>query len=463
MEIRMLSSTRCAMKAAADEAGPGPRQVTIMANGIAVRSSSLLAYGFLGLPLAFAAMPLYLMLPDWYARMYGIPLALIGLLLLVTRLGDALVDPLIGLWIERVRARADSYRVPVCVALPLLAAGFIGLFHPPSWALAMLPAWACLMLVITNLGFSTATIAWQSWGAAAGGSAAHRARVSAVREIFSIGGVLLATALPSAGGMPLVSGSLVLLLVLAAVLLAYVPNQQTQASAGFSAAIGTRPAASMLSCWTDTRFRRLLVIFALNGIASALPASLLLFFVRDSLKLESQAPVFLAIYFLAAACAMPAWVKAVARFGLVRAWLAGMMLAVCSFAWVMLLPGAAPGTAYAGFALVCAVSGVAVGADLALPAALLAGVIRRSGGEGRKEGRKEGRQEGPYFGAWNLVVKLNLALAAGASLPLLQLAGYQPGAGHVAALTLMYGLAPCVMKLCAAALLWRWRTHLETT
>lgn len=460
------------MQAAADEAGPDPRQVSTTANGIAIQSSSsLLAYGFLGLPLAFAAMPLYLMLPDWYARMYGIPLALIGLLLLVTRLGDALVDPLIGIWIERVRARADSYRVPVCVALPLLAAGFIGLFHPPSWALAMLPAWACLMLVITNLGFSTATIAWQSWGAAAGGSAAHRARVSAVREIFSIGGVLLATALPSLGGMPLVSGSLVLLLVLAAVLLGHVPNQQVQESAGFSPAIGNRRAASMLSCWTDSRFRRLLAIFALNGIASALPATLLLFFVRDSLKLESQAPVFLAIYFLAAACAMPAWVKAVARFGLVRAWLAGMMLAVCSFAWVMLLPGAAPGYAYAGFALVCAVSGVAVGADLALPAALLAGVIRRSGGDGREEGGEAGREAGGeaggeagrYFGAWNLVVKMNLALAAGAALPLLQLAGYQPGAGHVAALTLMYGLAPCVMKLCAAALLWRWRTHLETT
>ena len=47
-------------------------------------------YGLLGLPLAFLALPLYVQLPNLYARDFGVPLASIGLLLLGARqfIGD---------------------------------------------------------------------------------------------------------------------------------------------------------------------------------------------------------------------------------------------------------------------------------------------------------------------------------------------------------------------------------------
>ena len=66
----------------------------------------------------------------------------------------------------------------------------------------------------------------------------------------------------------------------------------------------------------------------------------------------------------------------------------------------------------AAFTAVCVASGVALGADLTLPGALLAGVIQRAG--------HAGAREGAYFGWWNFATKLNLALAAGLALPLLQ-------------------------------------------
>ena len=40
----------------------------------------LLAYGFLGLPLAFAALPIYVHVPRYYADSAGVPLALLGAL-----------------------------------------------------------------------------------------------------------------------------------------------------------------------------------------------------------------------------------------------------------------------------------------------------------------------------------------------------------------------------------------------
>ena len=65
----------------------------------------------------------------------------------------------------------------------------------------------------------------------------------------------------------------------------------------------------------------------LNGIASAIPATLMLFFVQDRLQLPASAQAqFLGAYFLAAAVSVPLWLQAIARWGLRRCWLAGRRL-----------------------------------------------------------------------------------------------------------------------------------------
>ena len=90
-----------------------------------------------------------------------------------------------------------------------------------------------------------------------------------------------------------------------------------------------------------------------------------------------------------------------------------MALAIVTFAWAAVGPGD-----YTAFALICALSGIALGADLALPPALLARVI------GRFPRRSD---EGAYFGLWNFANKMNLALAAGLALPVLEASGTRPG------------------------------------
>ncbi|MGL5002553.1 MAG: MFS transporter, partial [Casimicrobium sp.] len=100
--------------------------------------------------------------------------------------------------------------------------------------------------------------------------------------------------------------------------------------------------------------------------------------------------------------------------------------------------------------IVCIATGVALGADLALPPALLADVIAKANGQSRT---------GSYFGVWAFVTKANLALAAGLALPIVSALGYQVGKAesNLSALTYAYTLFPCALKLCALALLWKFR------
>jgi Na+/melibiose symporter-like transporter len=148
---------------------------------------------------------------------------------------------------------------------------------------------------------------------------------------------------------------------------------------------------------------------------------------------------------------MPLWLKLVRRIGLTRSWLCGMLVAVAAFVWAAML-GAGDSTA---FILVCVASGVALGTDLALPGAMLAGLIAKAG--------HRGHLEGAYFGWWNFATKLNLALAAGLALPLLAFFGYTPGArdaGALGALTIAYCLLPCLLKLAAATMLYQYHRRL---
>jgi hypothetical protein len=80
---------------------------------------------------------------------------------------------------------------------------------------------------------------------------------------------------------------------------------------------------------------------------------------------------------------------------------------------------------------------------------------------GRRQQSARPAQAGAYFGWWNLVAKLNLALAAGLSLPLLDLVGYRPGDETAQGLAAVYCLLPLLFKTMAAALAWRWRKTLE--
>jgi Na+/melibiose symporter-like transporter len=152
----------------------------------------------------------------------------------------------------------------------------------------------------------------------------------------------------------------------------------------------------------------------------------------------------LGVYFLCGALSMPMWLRLVHAIGLERSWRAGMLLSIVAFLGASLL-GAGDD---ALFLLVCALSGAALGSDLALPGALLAGVIA--------DADEQGRSEGAYFGWWNFATKLNLALAAGLALPLLGWLGYAPGAPDAQALqmlTVAYCLLPCALKALAAAAL----------
>ena len=401
------------------------------------------------LPLAFVALPLYVMWPHYFASRFGVSLGWVGAMLLVARVLDALLDPWLGHTADAWFGRgATTLQRRSWLMATVLCLGFWMLFFP-HWLLGPALDWPSLItlvmlaLIASYLGYSFLNIALQTWGARLGGDVHMRSQIVGWREGFGLAGVMLASLLPGVWGMEALVAAFGLLLALSMWGWWHAPRpSQAQADAMAKPLSGWQ---SLRQPWHQPGFRRLLLIYMINGIASAIPATLMLFFVEDRLQLPaSMQSQFLGAYFLAATVSLPVWMQVMARWGLRRGWLAGMGLSVTVFIWAL---GLGPGDEM-GYTVVCVLSGLALGADLIAPGAMLNGLLQQH------ETQRE--HSGASFGWWQVATKLNLALAAGLALPLLDALGYAAGsrdAPALLALSWAYALLPCVLKLLAGMVL----------
>jgi GPH family glycoside/pentoside/hexuronide:cation symporter len=405
------------------------------------------AYGLLALPLSFVALPLYVNLPHVYATQYAVPLTSLGVVLLVSRLLDAFIDPWMGRISDVLYAKSKRAVATIGTFLALLLlVSFAALFFPPQFTSSSgYVAWVAVSVSVCQLAFSGLSILHQAWATRLGGDALQQSRVMAWREGAGLVGVVLASLLPALAGWS--ATTLLLACLLAVGLWSWLRVFQSGAA---QMQKEVQPSAQGMTLpMHQTMFLKLLCVFMLNGIASAVPASLVMFFVEDQIQASARmASLFLGVYFVAGVVSLPLWLRLIRQFGLAKTWAAGMTLALLSFGCVSYLGPGDEGL----FLGVCIASGFALGADMVVPGALLNRVIDQLG--------HRGQAEGVYLGWWNLMGKFNLALAAGLCLPLLASWGYAPGVQTEAglhALSLAYGVLPCVLKTWAlAALFYFW-------
>ena len=388
--------------------------------------------------IAMAGLPIYIHAPKFYVDTYGTSLAALGGVLALLRLIDVVQDPLLGWLAEVGRARRGTL---VAIAAALMAVAMIGLFAvtPPVAPLL----WFALTLTLLFSAFSFLTIAFYAEGVAKAATLGEKGhlRLAAWREGGSLAGVCLAAVAPVALAALTDQPFAVFAMIFALLAVAATLAMRGQWAGGGVAL--SNPLAVFRPALADPLARRLLLIALLNAAPVAVTSTLFLFFVESRLMAAGMEGPLLLLFFLSAALSTPLWSRAAQRFGARPALLWGMALAIASFLWAATL-GAGDTLA---FAVICAASGAALGADMVLLPAIFA---RRLGDLGQGG-------EGAAFGLWSFVSKLSLALAAATLLPALQAAGFTPGAENAPdalfALSAFYALVPCALKLLAIALL----------
>ncbi len=408
-------------------------------------AETLMAFAAPSLPLAALYFPVYVFLAEFYAAERGLTLGFIGGALIAVRLFDAVSDPAMGMLSDRLQTRWGRRRVWLVAGAPVVMLSVWNLFVPPATAGA---AWFVSFLFLLTLGWTIMLTPYFAWAAELSGDYRERARIAVWRDTVGLVGTILAAVLYSLGeersaGMMLVASMIVVVLPISVIwCLARVPEPRN-----YSQSDGT-PGAFWKTLREEPLFVRLLGAYVINGAANALPATLFLFFVSDRLGAPDWGGPLLVLYFGAAVIGAPLWIWSVRYLPKHRVW-----------CWAMLYAGAVFGAALLlgegdvlPFAVICVLSGLALGADLALPSAIQADLVDLD------TARSGQQRTGIFFALWSLATKAALAIAGGVALIVLGAIGFQTGGANadfaITALSLLYALAPIVLTLAAIGLMW---------
>lgn len=402
------------------------------------RRLTLLLYGLPAFPLAMLVGPVYAFLPNYLTETVGLSAIGVGLALSLTRIWDVISDPLGGLISDRAKTRAFW----MLAGLPLSMVGVYLLFVDTAGLDVTTLALASVALYT---GWTLTKLNHDAWGAELSPDYDDRTRFASAREGAGLIGFLAVVVLlggADSQGPEVLSkafGALGLFLLIALPL-------------GFLVSVLRLPAGERVktkaqwgdikALWQDVALRKLASAFLLNGISAALPATLFLDFVQYKLGRPDWAGPLLIVYFLCGVFAIPGWLKLSQRLDKAKAWRLSMAWATAFF---IIVPFLGPGDEIY-FAIICVLTGVSLGADLALPAAIQADVVdvRRA---------RTGRQQtGLLFALLGMLTKLAYAVGV-LAYPALALAGFETGSGAqsspegLLALGLLYGAVPCAAKL----------------
>ena len=322
------------------------------------------------------------------------------------------------------------------------------------------------MYVLTYMMWTVGAVPYYSLGAELTDDYQERVKVIALRETFSLVGLLAATVLPAFlihayGGRLGYSfmGAILGSVMAASMILAALTSRERAEFHG-------RPSLSPYAGWAETlrnpHFRPLLGAFTLSAIAGATPAVLVIYvsvyIIGTPAWWDASIPgwlptwsYYLLVYFSAGVLSLPIWNSAAARFGKRATWGAAIVLATLTSAGCWWLDEGTVGY----FTALLVLGGMGFGNYLAIPPSMVADLIDWD------EVRTGGRREGSYFAIWAFATKLGAAVTGFACLQVLERVGYVPGVEQTELVKTwmlwMYSWFPALFYLLSGLVLLRFR------
>lgn len=417
---------------------------------------TLLAFGSISMPVSLLAIGMFMFLPTAYATSSGISMKEVGLIIFATRLWDFVTDPLVGWLSDKTRTRFGR-RIPwmTLAWLPLSVAAYKLFLPPPGVGATYLAFWSFLLFFAGTSLFMPYT----AMGAELSTSYHERSRIFAYRHVLAIMGTLTAALLfwmanragvynPEGETLRLIAYVGLVLLPLA--IFATLIKVREIPIVEVPAPDKTRWRDGVEIMLGNGTYLRIIASYLCNGIANAIPVTLIFFFVRAVLEAPDWTPIVLAVYFVAAICGTPLWLYFARRWGKHVAWRIALMVASVSLMFVPLLGSGD----VLWFLAIAIVLGVTLGGDLAMPAAMLADVVDLDILESGQQ------RTGIYFAVWAMAAKFAAAAAGGMSLVLLDWSGFIPHMYNedsaLLVLSLLFGACPVFFKLLALIFVWRY-------
>jgi len=393
---------------------PAPRRLRLPLRTILLFSSPVAGEGFMQMLTS-----LYLL--KYTTDVLGLAPAAMGTILLVSRVWDAVSDPLVGMWSDRTQSRIGRRRPWILAAALPVAGSFVLMWAAPAaLGRTATTAWVAVAVVLFYTCRTVFAVPHDALGAALSSDYHERNRVFGIRRVFfGVGSILVFVALDGfldgvdprghAFRVTAAAGAVTAAaMLLAGAFLRERPEHQGRGS------------ANGLAAWREVvanpHARLLLGVFFLQQVGLGGVTMMAAYYAEYVLRDASAFVPIMGSLFVCSVVSIPPWIALGRRFDKKTLLLAAMGLVGATLASL----GFFGEGDERPLLFVASMAGIAVGGLDVLFPSLQADVIDTD------ELATDERKEGVYFASWHFAAKSAMGISALVAGFALQASGFVP-------------------------------------
>ena len=367
---------------------------------------SLFAYSFQSFYLAGSFLLLFIFLPSFYNLSVGFALSTVGMIILISRVFDVFSDFIIGYLTERRFIKGLPKKNQILLGIFVFIFSIIGLYviQPNNYF------WFIFYYNLALISYSIAIIPYDSIVIDQKKIQHRRFYIAAIKEIFTILGVLAALIIPTALSKILsvellnqevikITGLIIIILAIIGAILFYLFfEEDNQFHSKF---ISLKEIKFYLS--QNKKISPFAVITFLNLLANNFTANLFIIFVSSYLGLSNYAGPLLILYFLITLISTPVWYHFGKTFSNMFLLQVGTIITIVGFFFVL----STNDNHWYLYLIVVLITGFGVGIDLIVPQTELAEILDQN---------TQNRLSQIFTALFSMIRKAAIGLAGGIAL-----------------------------------------------
>ena len=423
-----------------------------------------IAYGMPGLGAGYMYLLMSLYVMKFSTDVLLIAPAVMGVIFSISRIWDAVSDPIAGYLSDRTTFKFGRRRTWMLISFIPISFGFLAVFSPPeSMQGQSLDLWMMIAILSFYSAITLLNVPHMALGAELSEDYHERPRLFGVRHIgFTLGSILALVSMSLLiseennpdGDVRQLAGSLAFYAIGAMSLMIFFAVSKLKENPEFQNRVNKNPFKAFRDVWINPHAKILIIVLFIENLGGAVIGVLTLYVTQYIVEAPAWAPLIIFAYMLPSALSVPIWIPLSRRFGKIRLWVFSLAFTGISFGGIFIIPFLDSVTdrlivMFIGAAL----GGMAAGCGGAIGPSVKGDVIDYD------EYLTGERKEGSYFAALNFVFKSATGIMLLVTGFVLQFSGFIPNQPQTMevkiALISLYGLVPLVFYSLGAYLLYK--------
>ena len=390
--------------------------------------------------------------------------AVMGVIFSISRIWDAVSDPIAGYLSDRTTFKFGRRRTWMLISFIPSSFGFLAVFSPPeSMQGQSLDLWMMIAILSFYSAITLLNVPHMALGAELSEDYHERTRLFGVRHIgFTLGSILALVSMSLLiseennpdGDVRQLASSLAFYAIGAMSLMIFFAVSKLKENPEFQNRVNKNPFKAFKDVWINPHAKILIIVLFIENLGGAVIGVLTLYVTQYIVEAPAWAPLIIFAYMLPSALSVPLWIPLSRRFGKIRLWVFSLAFTGISFGGIFIIPFLDSVTdrlivMFIGAAL----GGMAAGCGGAIGPSVKGDVIDYD------EYLTGERKEGSYFAALNFVFKSATGIMLLVTGFVLQFSGFIPNQPQTMevkiALISLYGLVPLVFYSLGAYLLYK--------